>query len=62
MQQCAAYTDYNQHARAAGRSRGHFVVDLSKPGHLTACLRTFQETIACPDESWDAQFGERPKS
>ena len=40
-----------------GRSRGHFLVDLCRPGHMTACLRTFQETIHCNDDNWDAHFG-----
>ena len=33
------------------------MVDLCKPGHLTACLRCFQEAINCKDDNWDAQFG-----
>ncbi len=38
----AAYDEYNEHAAAAGNTRGHFMVDLCRPGHMTACLRTFQ--------------------
>jgi hypothetical protein len=42
MQMQEAYDDYNEHAEAAGNSHGHFMVDLCRPGHMTACLRTFQ--------------------
>ncbi len=52
-----AYAEANEHAVAAGGSRGHFMVDLCRPGHMTACLRTFQETIGCNDDNWDAHFG-----
>ncbi|KAA6417862.1 MAG: hypothetical protein FRX49_12160 [Trebouxia sp. A1-2] len=54
----SAYDEYNDHARSSGKSRGHFVVDLCRPGHLTICLRNFQERIKCNDDNWDAQFGE----
>ena len=54
----AAYDEYNDHARSSGKSRGHFIVDLCRPGHLTICLRNFQERIRCNDDNWDAQFGE----
>ena len=37
-----AYREHNEHALAAGSTRGHFLVDLCRPGHMTACLRTFQ--------------------
>lgn len=37
-----SYYEFNEHAAAAGNSRGHFMVDLCRPGHMTACLRTFQ--------------------
>lgn len=37
-----AYEEYNEHAEASGNSHGHFMVDLCRPGHMTACLRTFQ--------------------
>jgi hypothetical protein len=53
-----AYDEYNARAQSTGKSRGHFMVDLCRPGHLTACLRNFQETVNCRDDSWDAQFGE----
>ena len=53
----AAYDEYNDHARSSGKSRGHFVIDLCRPGHLTICLRNFQERIKCNDDNWDAQFG-----
>ncbi len=52
-----AYRVYNARAVELGRSRGHFLVDLCRPGHMTACLRTFQETIHCNDDNWDAHFG-----
>lgn len=51
------YQKYNEEAQAKG-SKGHFMVDLSRPGHLTACLRTFQEAVSGTDENWDASFGE----
>ena len=57
MQMQEAYDEYNDHARSSGKSRGHFVVDLCRPGHLTICLRNFQERIKCNDDNWDAQFG-----
>ena len=57
MQMQTAYDEYNDHARSSGKSRGHFVVDLCRPGHLTICLRNFQERIKCNDDNWDAQFG-----
>jgi len=53
-----AYDEYNGRAQSTGKSRGHFMVDLCRPGHLTACLRNFQEAVGCRDDSWDAQFGE----
>ena len=55
-----AYRTYNEIAVELGRSRGHFLVDLCRPGHMTACLRTFQETIHCNDDNWDAHFGALP--
>ena len=42
MQMQEAYSEYNEHAEASGNSHGHFMVDLCRPGHMTACLRTFQ--------------------
>ncbi len=35
-----AYRRYNEDAAASGKSKGHFIVDLTKPGHMTACLST----------------------
>lgn len=58
MQMQSAYDEYNDHARSSGKSRGHFIVDLCRPGHLTICLRNFQERIKCNDDNWDAQFGD----
>lgn len=52
-----AYDEYNDRVRATGKSRGHFMVDLCRPGHLTACLRNFQEATGCSDENWESQFG-----
>lgn len=57
LQMQRAYAQYNESVRAFGQSRGHFMVDLSRPGHLTACLRNFQEHIGCTDDNWDAAFG-----
>ena len=57
LQMQEAYDEYNDHARSSGKSRGHFIVDLCRPGHLTLCLRNFQERIKCNDDNWDAQFG-----
>mmetsp|Transcript_36376 Transcript_36376/g.65081 ORF Transcript_36376/g.65081 Transcript_36376/m.65081 type:complete len:512 (-) Transcript_36376:403-1938(-) len=59
LQMQAKYDAYNAEAAASGRSRGHYMVDLSRPGHLTACLRTYQERIGRSMESWDADFSER---
>ncbi len=58
VQMQKAYEEYNDRVRATGRSRGHFMVDLCRPGHLTACLRNFQEATGCSDENWESQFGE----
>jgi len=57
LQMQHAYDDYNDRVRATGKSRGHFMVDLCRPGHLTACLRNFQEATGCSDENWESQFG-----
>ena len=53
-----AYDEYNERARATGKSRGHFMVDLCSPGHMTACLRNFQEATRCTDDTWESSFGE----
>mmetsp|Transcript_6775 Transcript_6775/g.16881 ORF Transcript_6775/g.16881 Transcript_6775/m.16881 type:complete len:520 (-) Transcript_6775:1033-2592(-) len=58
MQMTEAYKQANEAAVASGKSRGHFIVDLAKPGHLTACLTTFQETIGATIENWDAAFSD----
>ena len=57
VQMQKAYDEYNDRVRATGKSRGHFMVDLCRPGHLTACLRNFQEATGCSDENWESQFG-----
>ena len=54
-----AYDEYNEQAKHHG-SKGHFMVDLCRPGHMTACLRAFQNAIHCNDDNWDAQFGAPP--
>lgn len=36
------YRQYNEQAVASGRSKGFFMVDICRPGHMTACLTTFQ--------------------
>ncbi|KAI3438402.1 hypothetical protein D9Q98_000834 [Chlorella vulgaris] len=58
MQMQRAYQAYNDTARATGKTRGHFVIDLSRPGHLTGCLRQFQERVGASDDNWDALFSE----
>lgn len=45
-----AYEATNAELKAAGKPP-HFVVDLCKPGHMTACLKDFQvcrQYIAAP--------------
>lgn len=50
LQMMDAYKEYNDAAEADRKSKGHFVVDLCRPGHLTACLREFQVGGGrCPD-------------
>lgn len=58
VQMQRAYQAYNDTARATGKTRGHFVIDLSRPGHLTGCLRQFQERVGASDDNWDALFSE----
>jgi len=53
-----AYANYNSIRRMDGCSRGHFVVDLASPGHLTARLRAFQASMGASDDTWDAAFSE----
>jgi hypothetical protein len=52
----AAYKLYNQAAAAAGRDKGIFMIDMARPGHMTACLKTFQQTIGANEDHWDAAF------
>lgn len=52
------YKHYNDQAVASGRSRGHFMVDLCRPGHITACLTTFREVLGATSDNWDAAFQE----
>eukprot|EP00884_Botryococcus_braunii_P000966 jgi/Botrbrau1/10870/Bobra.0025s0047.1 len=58
IQMQESYYVYNKAARASGKSRGHFMVDLTRPGHLTACLRNFQEAIGSTDDNWDSAFSD----
>jgi hypothetical protein len=52
-----AYNEYNEHAEASGNSHGHFMVDLCRPGHMTACLRTFQVShLVCPRHVMSARL------
>lgn len=44
--------DVNTHTHR----KGHFMVDLSKPGHLTACLTEFRVSIGATLDNWDAAF------
>lgn len=37
-----AYKAYNEEMEGKGNSKGHFCVDLCRPGHMTACLGQFQ--------------------
>ncbi|MEW5306746.1 MAG: hypothetical protein WDW36_009189 [Sanguina aurantia] len=53
-----AYRTCNAALVASGRSKGHFWVDLCKPGHMTACLTTFQETLRATTDNWDAAFSD----
>lgn len=43
LQMMKAYDDYNRKAVESKESRGHYMLDLSKPGHLTACLSNYRE-------------------
>ncbi|KAK3277819.1 hypothetical protein CYMTET_14196, partial [Cymbomonas tetramitiformis] len=59
MQLMAAYDKYNAESELGGRDKKpHFVVDLCRPGHVTSCLKSFQEYLGCGDESWDVRFSE----
>ncbi|KAJ9517147.1 hypothetical protein QJQ45_009092 [Haematococcus lacustris] len=58
MQMEQAYRQANATAVESGRSKGHFIVDLAKPGHLTACLTTFQQVIGASIDTWDAAFSD----
>jgi len=48
-----AYHDYNSQSE---NPRGHYLVDLCSPGHLTACLSDFQDSIGAKPENWDTMF------
>lgn len=51
-----AYDRYNNSSEKKGR--GHFMIDLCRPGHMTSCLKDFQEIIGCSIDNWDAAFVE----
>lgn len=53
-----AYKDYNDNARREGSSRGFFLADLTRPSHLTARLRTFQDSIDALTDTWDSTFAD----
>ncbi|GMH35468.1 hypothetical protein BSKO_03336 [Bryopsis sp. KO-2023] len=52
------YDEYNKKMREEGQSKGHFCVDLCRPGHMTACLREFKTRTGARDDNWDAKFQE----
>lgn len=56
------YLAYNTQAISSSRSQGSFIVDLCKPGHMTTCLTTFQETIGASIDNWDAAFSDQWKT
>mmetsp|Transcript_15009 Transcript_15009/g.26085 ORF Transcript_15009/g.26085 Transcript_15009/m.26085 type:complete len:518 (-) Transcript_15009:676-2229(-) len=45
-------------ASVTGTSKGHFIVDMATPGHMTACLTTFQQYLGAGLDNWDASFSE----
>eukprot|EP00798_Chlamydomonas_sp_ICE-L_P003078 gene3078-13099_t len=53
------YRDYNEAAVASGRSKGYYMVDICRPGHMTACLTNFQEGLGVGIDSWDATFSDQ---
>lgn len=57
-----SYRKHNEQAVASGASKGHFIVDICRPGHMTACLNTFKETIGATTDNWDAAFSDEWKS
>mmetsp|Transcript_14825 Transcript_14825/g.25098 ORF Transcript_14825/g.25098 Transcript_14825/m.25098 type:complete len:508 (-) Transcript_14825:305-1828(-) len=61
-QMLRTYEEYNRKATIGGEVKPHFVVDLCKPGHTTACLRHFQDHLGCADDSWDARFSDKWQS
>lgn len=56
LQMEEGYRKFNEAAVESGKSKGHFMVDLSKPGHLTACLTEFRSSIGASLDNWDAAF------
>mmetsp|Transcript_15592 Transcript_15592/g.43626 ORF Transcript_15592/g.43626 Transcript_15592/m.43626 type:complete len:523 (+) Transcript_15592:89-1657(+) len=61
LQMMRAYELYNKEAVESGSSRGHYMIDLSRPGHLTSCLGSFKEGLSRQGraaESWDADFAD----
>lgn len=56
LQMEEAYKKYNMQAIHEGKSKGHYMIDIARPGHMTACLSTFQENIGATEDNWDAAF------
>ena len=55
----AGYKLYNEAAISSGSSKGLFMIDICRPGHMTACLTTFQEVVGASIDNWDALFSEQ---
>eukprot|EP00892_Ulva_mutabilis_P002607 jgi/Ulvmu1/12347/UM089_0031.1 len=53
-----AYREANEHFHT-NKQPEHFVIDLCSPGHMTACLKDFQDIIGSARENWDANFSEK---
>lgn len=51
-----AYARSSAALRSSGSSRGHFMVDLTRPSHLTACLAAYRDRLGISEDAWDAQF------
>eukprot|EP01023_Acetabularia_acetabulum_P069215 TRINITY_DN9976_c0_g1_i1.p1 TRINITY_DN9976_c0_g1~~TRINITY_DN9976_c0_g1_i1.p1 ORF type:complete len:537 (+),score=79.02 TRINITY_DN9976_c0_g1_i1:225-1835(+) len=51
-----AYDAYNAQQLEKGEQRGHFLVDICSPIHMSTCLRTFQENIGASMDNWDSAF------
>ncbi|CAG9463409.1 unnamed protein product [Pedinophyceae sp. YPF-701] len=53
-----AYAEANEQLVGSGKSLGHFIVDLTKPGALNSRLIDFRKNIGCPEDAWDQRFSE----